>query len=390
MRRMFLIILILAAGHPAGWAAGSLQPMPPVAGVEFSVPEGERRAVLLPLQDRVGDSHLALETAAAFRQALSAVAFLKDPAVVRDAMRRLRARNVRDISPAQLETLFAELQAEWLFAPTLHEASEGLVPTVILSAQVFRAGEEDVTWAGFRSTSGLERRRVLGRGIEVDLEPVLQRAVNDLVQDYAREALIRGAAGCRLTRKAHAPGFRRESLDPAQLGRVAVIPFDASTGARGAVNAEMLTALAMAELYRHGVRVALPTMVSETLRRRRNMIPGELGPEARLALFNTHDVDQIFTGMIEVFDSQGGIEPKPAVEFGARLLAAENGKILWMDGLFEDGWTRKRLFLTRRTFAGGRLAESMMHAIVTGALIPVDNPTPQAAPPLAQAKGSRP
>jgi len=390
MRRLAFILLGLALAPHMGWAANQLRELPPSGNSQLSVPQAERRAVLLPLQDRVGDAQLALQVTIAFRQALSKIAFLKDPALVRDTMRAVRARNVRDISPALLEDLFARLNAEWLFAPTLHATSSGLVPTVILSAQVFRAGEEEIAWAGFRSSSGLERRQVLGRGVEIELEQVMRRAVHDLVEDFTRESLIRGELICRLTRKPHKPGFRRRQLNPQDLGRVAVVPFDAVTGAQSAVHAEMITALATAELYRHGVRVAIPTIVSETLRQRRNLLPGELGPIPRIALLIVGDVEHIFTGTVEVFDSQGGIEPKPEVEFGARLMTAETGQILWMDGFHEDGWDRKRLFLTRRIFAGGRLAESMMHAMVTGALVQDPTSSQDTHPPVAQLKGSQP
>jgi hypothetical protein len=278
--------------------------------------------------------------------------------------------------------MFADLDARWIFVPTLHAVSEGLVPRVILSAQVFHAGQEEISWAGFRSTSSLERRQVLGRGIEVGLEQVVLRAVRDLVEDYVRESLIAGEPVCRLTRKENRRGFRRQVLDAEALGRVAVLPFDAVTGSQAAVHAEMVTALATAELYRHGVRVALPAMISETLRQRRNLTPGELDSTTRIALIITSKVDHIFTGTVEVFDPKAGIEPQPEVEFGTRLLAAESGRILWMNGLYEDGWDRQRLFLTGRIYSGGRLAESVMHALVTGALSPV--------PVQARNKGSQP
>ena len=379
MRPLVITVLMLAAAVHNGWASNQVKPVMPGAQAELAIPQEERPAALLPLQDRVGDSQLALMVAEEFRRVLSETTYLKDAALVRDTMRHLRVRNARDVPPALLETLFAELKAQWIFIPTLHAASEGLVPQVILSAQVFHSDQDELSWAGFRSTSGLERRQVLGRGIEIELAQVVQRAVRDLVEDFVKEHQISGAVECRLDRKMNKAGYRRQTLDAESLGRVGVVPFGAATGAQGSVHAEMITALAMAELHRHGVRLALPTLVSETMRQRRNLSPGELEGTSRIALLIGGKIDHIFTGMIEVFDSQGGIEPKPEVEFGARLLAAETGSILWMNGLAEDGWDHQRAFLTRRIYAGGRLAETLMHALVTGALSP--------APVQAQDKG---
>jgi len=338
-------------------------------------------AALLPLQDRAGEAAVAMLVSEALVESLAQVTELIDPVRVRDTMRRLRVRSAMDVRPARLETLFRDLGAPWLMVPILHSTGARPIPHVSVSAIVLHAGSHQVTWAGFRAASGLDNRRLLGRGVELDIQDVAARAARELIQDFVSESLIGSSpVACPTAHKRDKDGYLRHPLTPDNLGLVAVVPFDAITGVGAAFHAETLTAIAYAELYRHGIRLALPALVGETLRQRRNMSQGELDQTSRIALRIAGDIDTVFTGTVEKFELRGGLEPEPEVSCSSRFIDAEEGQILSYNGMDESGWDGERLFLTGRTYTRGHLAEQLLHAMLTGALQPPPPPKHEQGP----------
>jgi hypothetical protein len=323
------------------------------------------------LQDRTGNRRIAERIQAAIRAQLASVYRLADPVEVRNAMRRLRARNARDTNPSRLRQLGEELKTDWVFTATLHRAAGGEVPMVTLSAQAFRTDATEIDWAGFEATSGLDRRRTLERGVVRSLEILAERTAFRLAGDF----LFGGASSRSETKAYFKParnGFLRRPTSPAELGAVAIVPFDSVTDREGALNAEIMTNLAFAVLYRHGVRVIRPSFVNEMLRRRGALYLDELDALSRTALKIAAGADRIVTGAVEIYEREGGLEPEPWVSFFARLIDVETGRILWINGLEKTGRDNQQAFLTNRLYSPGRLAEEMMHSLIAGLLAPGD------------------
>ena len=222
------------------------------------------------------------------------------------------------------------------------------------------------------------------KGLSTDIlsnQDVAVRAARELIQDFVSESLIDSSpVACPTAHKRDRHGYLRHPLNPDMLGLVAVVPFDAITGSRAAFHAETLTAIAYAELYRHGIRLAVPALVSETLRQRRNLSPGELDQTSRIALLIAGDIDTVFTGTVEKFELRGGHEPEPEVSCSSRFIDTEQGQILSYSGMDESGWDHERIFLTGRTYTRGHLAEQLLHAMLAGALDPPPPPKHERGP----------
>jgi hypothetical protein len=356
-RILAVATLLLAAALPANTLA-----------------QAEREfGALLPLQDRTGNRRIAERVQQAIRAQLASVYRLADPVEVRNAMRRLRIRNARDTDPSKLRQLGEELEIDWVFTATLHRTAGGAVPMVTISAQSFRTDTIEIDWAGFEATSGLDNRRLLDRGVIRSLEILAERTAFRLAGDF-----LFGGASSRADAKAYFKparnGFLRRPTSPEELGAVAIVPFDSITDREGAINAEIVTNLAFATLFRNGVRVVRPSLVNEVLRRQGALYLGEMDALARLALRIAARADRIVTGTVEIYDRQGGREPEPWVSFFARLIDVETGRILWINGLENTGWDNQQAFLTNRLYSAGRLAEEMMHSLIAGLLAPGDEP----------------
>jgi hypothetical protein len=323
---------------------------------------------LLPLQDRTGDP----EMAAAVQAALAARLFpAGDPvagAQLRDAMRRLRLRDPLNSSPQVLAELGVEIGADWFFAATLHQITREPVPQLTLSAQVFTPGGEELSWAGFIAASGLDQRRLLGRGQIDSLEILARQASLQIADDYLSHA---GSLPASPRRRGPAvrSGFRSQPYTPRSLGTVAVIPFDSVTDRDAGLHGALMTDVALAVLSRRQVRVVLPAIVAGILRQQGELARGELDATARDALRRTTSADHIFTGTVEMYrPGAAGLEPDPWISFSARALATDSGRIVWSAGLEQRGSQHPGPFKTRRIHAAGRLAEQMMEALVDGLL----------------------
>lgn len=333
---------------------------------------------LLPLQDRVGNPVLAAAVEETLHDALAEKWTLVEASKLRDAQRRLRLRDAGMAAPADLAALGKEAGVTWLFAATLHQASRqettrasraftgertaaGPMPQITLSARVLLLnGGAELGWAGFASASGLDHRRLLGLGVLGDAEELARSVARELAESFVEGSASRAVAA--------APnGFLRDSLTPADLGTVAVVPFLGASERDAVTAGETVTELARAILYERGVEQVAPGLVQEVLRQLGVRHHGEIGPEARERL-RAAGVSTLLTGIVETWEVRGAAEPEPRVAFGARLVDAETGSILWMNGQERSGWKPAGAFGTGRIYARGRLAESMMRSLVAGFL----------------------
>ncbi len=334
-------------------------------GLAAPVLAADAGGALLPIQDRSGDPALAAEVQAALRARLFPQGEQVDAAGLRDAMRRLRLRDPLEAPPRLLAELAREVGAGWFFAATLHQANREPVPQVTLAAQVLVPAEPDLAWAGFACATGLDGRKLLGRGLVEDAGELARGTARRLADDYLRGA----RAGHFATRRVPPArgGYLRAPLSAPGLGAVAVIPFDAVTDREAAQHSAVLTDLALAALHRRGVRLVHPGLVAEVLLQRGVQSRGELDGLTRAALGIATPVDHIFTGTAESYRSGATSQvPDPWIAFSARALQVDNGHIVWADGLERRGSDGSGLLERNRVHGAGCLAEQMMEALVGG------------------------
>ena len=327
----------------------------------------ENTGLVLPMTDRIGDPELAAVVESAIHQALDERFRLIDARELRDSLRRLRIRQPGDASPQLLDGLAREAGVAWVFHARLHHVIREPYPQIAISARVHRVGEGTLEWAGFESICGLDSRRSLGRGIVVDVESIAIATARRLVQGYADpESLPKRRRADPAAKK----GYLSRPLPVESLGRVAVVPFDSVVDRDAAVIGELMTAVALAELHRRGVPLAVPIQVGETMRAQGTLLRGEIDEETLAALFEDAGVWHVFTGTVETYSITGGedFEPRPHIALNGRLINTRTGEIAWVDGLERHGWDRQGLFRVGRVYAAGTLAERMMESLITGFL----------------------
>jgi TolB-like protein len=320
---------------------------------------------LLPIQDRVDDPATARIVEKTLHTELTGVARLADTGDLRDILRRLRIRDVGDTPPASLEQLGRELGVEWFFSSILHEAIAEPIPQITVSARIYRVGTPALGWVGFESASGLDDRQWLGRGGTLSLAELAQTVSWRLLG-----TLVEGAA-TSAEKPRFGPstsGFLRGPIAAGQGTRVAVVPFDSVNDRNQSRVAETVTESALAVLYRHGVTVLFPGLVTEIQREQGTLLRGEADHKTLQALRDQAQTDLVFTGTVETFASQQSIAPNPWIAFSARLVDPENGRILWMDGQERTGWQSEGLFESGRVYSAGSLTNEMMSSLVTAFL----------------------
>ncbi len=345
--------------------------------------QSQERGALLPLQDRLGDPLLNVAIQETLREELLQRHALVDRVELRDSLRRLRLRDANEASPATLRQLADDVVAGWFFTATLHTATETEltraaeafvgpgatpVPQIVLSARVYRkisteSSELYLEWAGFASASGLDQRRLLNRGIVEDPEILARRTARLLVAAFEEKPSVDAPRPDR-------GGFLRGGISVERMGSIAVVPFEGVTDREANVASETVTSLALSVLHENGVRLVPPGLVNQILRRGGTLLRGEVDAETRVVLQKA-GVDLILTGTVLAWEVHSrGPEPEPRVSFGARLIDAGSGQILWMNGLDREGWDGLHLFGTGRTYSRGRLAQHMMRSLVAGFLEP--------------------
>ena len=301
---------------------------------------------VFPTQNRVGDLEAAAAVDDALRRELGRFGRLVGPEDTRDALRRLRLRNGERAPTAVLRRLGRELGASWLVTATLHDADRRDVPCLTVSARVYSSETGRLAWAGFQGESGLDRRKLLGRGTIATLEALAPLIVRDLLA-----TLSEGLGPERGTD----PGGVRPA--PARIGTVAVVPFTGSTSLQATQNAETVTEAVRARLFADGARLASPNDLSEVIRHLQAGRWGGVTAEARDALHETTAADTIVTGAVETYDIAGSdFEPDPQVTVALRLLDAPTGRILWSGSEEREGWGHRSLFGRGRIYSRGALA----------------------------------
>jgi hypothetical protein len=307
---------------------------------------------LFPPQNRAGDSAASFLLDQTLRAELGQRGRMIGPEPTRNALRRLRVRNGDRAAPALLRLLGAQLGADWLVSTTLHDAERRQVPRLTVSVRVYSGATGALAWAGFRGGSGLDDRKLLGRGTISSLEQLVVVVARRLLQHLPTTAEGTGAAGVRKPRGA-------------RLGTVAIVPFEATVIRRGTLHAETVTEAARARLVADGVSLVSPNLSHQILRRRQAGRWGGVAREARQDLHSLGGAHTILTGAVESYEVGGSeLEPEPRVAVAMRILDAASGRILWTGSSEREGWDREGLFGLGRIYSRGALTARIMEALV--------------------------
>ena len=352
----------------------------PIAGVVLatlvvfpvtSAEDARPRLTLLPLQDRAGNATVATAVATTLREELAREFDLVATGPLRDALRRERLRDAGDMAPADLSALAGKLESELFLSVTVHRVAVSPEPQITLSAWAQRAAEEKPTWFGFRSASGLDTRRTLGRGQLEDPVGLAVTTTRQLLTDL-RQNLAAGRPAARGKVRRYRGGYRAEGLSRDRIGTVAIVPFESITDRDSTLAGETVTAIARTVLFREEVAVAPPGAVHATLRRRGLFGSGELDPLGRAALGIAGGADTILTGTVEIYQPAVSLNPNPRVAYSMRLIDVENGEILWIGGLDRRATVRQKSFGRKRTYNAGGLAIESMESLIAGMLGPAE------------------
>lgn len=300
-----------------------------------------------PLSDRQGDPPVAAAVDAAVRETLAGEHALVDPGNLRDVLRRRRVRVLDQALPGDLREIARATGASRVLSLTLHESGRIRTPRLALSGRAYDGASGELLWVGFEAASGLDGRTVLGLGV-VDAPEVLA-----------------ARAGRRLAEQFLAAERAGTPAPAAALGPVALVPLGAVTDSAGTNAAETVTEVVRSSLHRRGVALAPPSRVTAVLRRTGGRAWGGVDAPALRALADELGVRHVLTGTVETWDVKGGgEEPEPRVTVALRLVDAETGDIVWMEGRERGGWDGQGPFRLGRTYSRGDLAQQLVDSMV--------------------------
>ena len=217
--------------------------------------------------------------------------------------------------------------------------------SVTLSARAYVEGE--LRWVGFRAASGLDRRTLLGMGVETDLEALTLAAADRLMAELEK-ALASPGGGGTLGRAG------------ATEGRWALLPFTGLTSRSATANAETVTEAARAAALEQGISLLSPNRVSELLRQQRVVRWDQLTEDVRTSLLADGGAEVILTGSVEIYEAGGGPEPEPEVSVAMSLVDTATGNTLWSGALERRARDLERPFGLGRIFSHGALAQRLV------------------------------
>jgi len=311
---------------------------------------GAETAALLPVERAARRPEVEGRVELALAAQLAARVELVGMEQTRDALRRRRLRSSDGADGETLRALATELAASWLLAATVHEAPNGPVPELTISARLYDGGTGELVWCGFVGASGIDDAGLLGIGRFETHDQLADHAVAELLAP-----LFANGAGLTVP----AVAARQE-----RLGTVAIVPFTATVGEDALEVSVAATESLRAILHRRGVRLAEPGCVRAGLRRATGHRWGELSAEARAAIRASCGAELLVTGSVERWELGGSaVAPEPTLAVAVRLLEAAGGRIRFTGSLEAGGWDRPGLFGLRRVYARGELLNRLLDRI---------------------------
>ncbi|UCB52196.1 MAG: hypothetical protein JSV10_09450 [Candidatus Zixiibacteriota bacterium] len=159
--------------------------------------------------------------------------------------------------------------------------------------------------------------------------------------------------------------YVRSGIDPSEVKRIAVLPFDNLSGEEGA--GESLTEIFTLELMRTGrFDVAEPGRVKTAVKERRIRTTRDMDLEAAKWLGESLDLNLILVGSVLDFEVQEfGNKRVPVVTVISRLVQANTGRTLWAVHRSRKGDDKETLFGWGRISSPSRLAQEVASEMVS-------------------------
>ena len=323
--RIVALVALLAAHGALGSAA--VESSPTIAVLPVA-----RGSSLPEMSSRVHET---------LRARLAERATVVDAERTRAVLRRMRLRAPERAGSEALARLAGELGATLLAGAAVHDAPEGAVPELTLSARLYDGASGAVVRVAFVGRGGIDRGRWLALGELGDHESLIAAAVDELLAELG-------------VPWAPQPPSRRA----ASSVRAAVVPFTATVREHGLEVAGAGTESLRAQLVARGVELAEPGCVQAGLERQSAAAWGQLAGEARRAIVDGCAAPLLLTGSVERWESVGRAgRPEPIVAVALRLVEGASGRILWAGSLERAGWDRPGAFGLRRIHSRGVLLE---------------------------------
>ena len=317
----------------------------------IDAPVGQQRGVLLPLQNRTGNTAIGDFLVLQLRNELQSGVTLIESGQVRDSLRRLRIRDTDATAPDRLRRAFESFDVERLISVTLHDLQSRGTPRITLSARVYDAASGELLTAVYRAASGRDRETVLGLRTESGAEELVRRVTRQFGRDLQLSRAHRDAQD-PITPES------RERGDPWVL-----LPFAGLTARNASQAAETATEATRALVLEQGVRLVSPNRVLELLRQQRVARWDHIDDQARLALREEFGAAFLLTGSIDIYDAGGGGRPDPEVSVGLRFIDARTGLLLWSESLERRGRQTQGLFGIGRIHSQGALAQQLLEKL---------------------------
>lgn len=316
---------------------------------------GRDRVALMPLKRGVRDftAISALQVALDFQ--LTQIATVVGESATREVLRRHRLRDPDTATSDLLMEVATELQVDWLLSVTIHDVPRHIVPDVSVSMRLFDGATGELVWSDFLGRSGLDGEKLLGLGVIDSIELLIPEVVERLLDEVpvgGQDPAARSSG--------------KNEVDFGQLGRIAIVPFTSYVERDAQEVADTATEATRAVLIRRGATLVSTGCIHEALRTQKATAWGQLSASARDHIHSECKADLLLTGSVEQWGLAGsGLEPEPTLSIALRVLDAESGRVLWMNGTETAGWDGQTLFGSGRVYSRGRLLDRTVYKLTS-------------------------
>lgn len=251
---------------------------------------------------------------------------------------RHRIRRTDMVGLRTVNWLADELKVQGVMMGMIHQYRSGVVPQIGLTARLVAVPEASILWAQDSALSGDDFTGPLGIGTVRKAEKLAPRVVSRLLSS------LRAVPAVQLAQPPDVPAFYDNPLaqppspviylnprsDFYGLDSIGIVPFNNQSKRRGA--GDIISALFVTQLHNTGrFRVIEPGLVREQFLRFRVRARGEIDRLGLRPLNRNIRAQAYITGTVERYDEGiiGRVQSPPEVAISARLLRAQDDKIVW-------------------------------------------------------------
>jgi TolB-like protein len=232
------------------------------------------------------------------------------PEATREILREHRIRAGGDISSLDARTLAEEAGADYLLLGSYDFFVDETIMEAGLSLRLIDPRTMRILWAVSDAATGDDLAGLFGIGRATSIDRLAEKLVDHAFRDF--NAVLSGSG---------------KSADPqSTFPTFAVIPFDNMSDQPNAGN--IVTRYLLSEMVGRGWTVIEPGVVNDAALRLGNVLRGEVDKTMLEYLRDSAGVDLVITGTVNEFQPGRSDVAPPSIALDARLLRAENGKII--------------------------------------------------------------